>query len=62
MNDLDHTRLTINAISREDVEQSDRLQVSADFKALSRCDDSLEKLVTQLSLESSVTAVSWQII
>ena len=62
MNDLDRTRLTLNAVSREDVEQSDRVRVSADLKASCRCDDCLEKLVTRLSLETSVTAVSWRII
>jgi putative Mg2+ transporter-C (MgtC) family protein len=61
LNDLDHARLTLTAVSREDLEQSGRVQVSADLKASSRCDDCLEKLVTRISLESSVTAVRWQI-
>lgn len=62
VNDLDHARMTLNAVSREDLEQLDRVRVSAELKAPCRCDDALEKLVTRMSLESSVTAVSWRII
>ena len=62
MNDLDHARMTLNAVSREGLEQTDRVRISAELKAPSRCDDSPEKLVARLSLESTVTSVSWRII
>ena len=61
-NDLDHARMTLNAVSSEDLDQLDRVRISAELKAPCRCDDVVEKLLTRLSLENCVTAVSWRII
>jgi len=54
--------LALAALHRKDHEIGDQVDVQADLRVLGRKDEYLERIVTRLSLESSVTAISWRLI
>jgi putative Mg2+ transporter-C (MgtC) family protein len=56
------TPLALIALHSKDHEAGDRVDVQADMKTIGRKDEYLEQIVTRLSLESSVTAISWKVI
>ena len=53
--------LMLRAIHSEDIENSEMVEVIAQFVASKRTDKSMEQIVSRLSMESSVNAVSWRI-
>jgi len=53
--------LMLRAIHSEDIENSEMVEVIAQFVANKRTDKSMEQIVTRLTMESLVNAVSWRI-
>lgn len=53
--------LHLNALDSENIEESDRVEVSAELTADARADKTLEQIVGRLSLEPAVTAARWRI-
>lgn len=53
--------LMLRAIHSEDLENSEMVEVIAQFVANKRTDKSMEQIVTRLTMESLVNAVSWRI-
>jgi len=53
--------LMLRAIHSEDIENSEMVEVIAQFIASKRTDKSLEQIVSRLSMESSVNSSSWRI-
>jgi putative Mg2+ transporter-C (MgtC) family protein len=51
----------LRAIHSEDMENSEMVEVVAQFVANKRTDKSMEQIVSRLSIETSVNAVSWRI-
>jgi putative Mg2+ transporter-C (MgtC) family protein len=62
LHSVDQQNATLNAISREGLEQGGQVRISAELRTHSRNDECLEQLNTRLSLESGVTAVSWRVL
>ena len=56
------TPLTMIALHSLDEEVLARVNVKAYLKSIGRQEESLEQIVTRLSLESGVTAVSWEVV
>jgi len=56
------TPLTLIALHSRDEELLARVNVKAYLKSLGPQEESLEQIVTRLSLESGVTAISWEIV
>ncbi|BAZ07458.1 MgtC/SapB family protein [Calothrix sp. NIES-3974] len=54
--------LKLRSLNSEDVEDSDNVEVEADLLTQERNDEFLEQMVSRLSLEPGITAVSWRII
>jgi hypothetical protein len=52
----------LQAIHSEDVESTDRMRIHAALSMDGRHNEVLEQVVKRLSLESSVSAVSWSIV
>lgn len=52
----------LQSIHSEDVEGTDRMRIRAELSAQGRRNDVLEQIVTRLSFEPSVSAVSWSIV
>jgi putative Mg2+ transporter-C (MgtC) family protein len=53
--------LMLRAIHSEDLENSEMVEVVAQFVANKRTDKSMEQIVSRLGIEASVNAVSWRI-
>lgn len=53
--------IMLRAIHSEDIENSEMVEVIAQFIANKRTDKPMDKTVSRLSMESSVNAVSWRI-
>jgi hypothetical protein len=47
------------ALKSEDIEGTKKMRVAAQIRGLGRQDQAMEQLVARLSLEGSVTSVSW---
>jgi hypothetical protein len=56
------TPLALIALHSKDVEGLDRIEVTAQLKSLGRKDAFLEQIVTRLSLEAGVSAISWELV
>ena len=56
------TPLALIALHSMDLEGVDRIEVTAQLKSLGRKDAFLEQIVTRLSLEASVSAISWELV
>jgi putative Mg2+ transporter-C (MgtC) family protein len=56
------TPLALVALESRDQEGLDRVEVRAYLKSAGRKDEFLEQIVTRLSLEASVTAISWEVV
>ncbi|PMB25938.1 magnesium transporter [Fischerella thermalis CCMEE 5198] len=54
--------LRLRPLHSEDLETPDRVEVEADLVTQERNDTFLEQVVSRLSLEPGVSAVSWRII
>jgi len=54
--------MRLQALQSADTDSVDRMEVRADVTCLGRCDEPLEHLVARLSLEQSISAISWQVI
>ena len=52
---------TLQAIHSEDIEGSDRTRIRAEVSTQGRKHDTLEQIVTRLSFEPGVSAVSWTV-
>ena len=55
------TSLALASLRSEDIEGTNRLKVTARIRGVGRQDQALEQLVARLSLERSVTSVSWAV-
>jgi len=53
--------VALTSISSEDLEPGDRVRVSVSLHAPNRNDHCLEQLVARLSLEATVSSVSWRV-
>jgi putative Mg2+ transporter-C (MgtC) family protein len=62
LQNVGRTPLALLALQSKDHETGDRVDVQADMKVVGRKDEYLEQIVTRLSLEPSVTAISWKVI
>jgi putative Mg2+ transporter-C (MgtC) family protein len=58
---VERNGVSVTSINSEDLETGDRVRISASLRAAGRNDPCLEQLVSRLSLESSVNAVSWRV-
>ncbi len=56
------TPLALVALESRDQEGLDRVEVRAHLRTAGRKDEFLEQIVTRLSLEASVTAISWEVV
>ncbi|MBE9049981.1 MgtC/SapB family protein [Nostocales cyanobacterium LEGE 11386] len=56
------TVIKLRSLNSEDLEDSDNVEVEADLLTQERNDEFLEQMVSRLSLEQGITAVSWRII
>ncbi|MBV8050124.1 MAG: MgtC/SapB family protein [Acidobacteriaceae bacterium] len=56
------TPLVLRALTSEDVDQTGIVEVRAELLSSGRQDGTLEQFVSRLSLEPSVTAVSWEVV
>jgi putative Mg2+ transporter-C (MgtC) family protein len=54
--------VTLHSIHSEDIEGSDRNRIRAEVSALGRKNEIIEQIVTRLSFEAGVAAVSWSIV
>lgn len=61
LNGLANKSLALASLKSEDMEGTPKMKVSAQIRGLARQDEALEQLVTRLSLEPGVTAVSWSV-
>lgn len=52
--------LHLRRLDSANIEDSDRVEVTASVTASVRCDQALEQIVGRLSLEPSVTAARWR--
>ena len=59
---ISQSRAILQALHSEDVESTDRMQIRADLCTQGRSNDVLEQIVTRLSFEPGVSAVSWSIV
>lgn len=62
LQNVGNTPLTLIALHSKDHESSDRVDVKAFLKTVGRRDEYLENIVTRLSLEASVTTISWEVV
>jgi putative Mg2+ transporter-C (MgtC) family protein len=62
LQNIGRTPLALIALHSKDQEEGDRVDVQADMKVIGRKDEYLEQIVTRLSLEPSVTAISWKVV
>ena len=56
------TAMKLRSLNSEDLEESDNVEVEADLLTQERNDNLLEQMVSRLSLEPGISAVSWRII
>lgn len=56
-----HLPVSLYSLKSEDTVHSDRILIDADLSSEGRNDSALEQLVTRLSVEPSVSALSWRI-
>lgn len=54
--------MSLIAVYSDDIESTDRVEVTADVSVVGRPDGRLERIVTKLGLEPGVFAVSWKIV
>jgi len=54
--------VSLQAIHSEDIESSDRMRIRADLSTSGQKNEVLEQIVTRLSFEPGVSAVSWSIV
>jgi len=54
--------MSLVAVYSEDIEATNRVEVTADVTVAGRPDTRLEKIVTRLGVESGVVAVSWKVV
>lgn len=61
MQAIARTSLILSSLKSEDIEGTPKLKVVAQIRGFGRQDQPLEQLVSHLSLESSVSSVSWAV-
>jgi putative Mg2+ transporter-C (MgtC) family protein len=54
--------LVLRALTSEDIDSTGVVEVRAELLSPGRQDTALEQIVNRLSLEPSVTAVSWELV
>jgi putative Mg2+ transporter-C (MgtC) family protein len=54
--------LTLVSLTSRDQPEVDAVEVSADLRTMGRKDELLEQVVTRLSMETGVTAISWAVV
>ena len=55
-------KMTLTAVYTEDVENTERVAVTADVTVVGRPDAELERIVKRVGIEPGVVAVSWRIV
>ena len=58
---VDRNRAGLTSIESEDLENTNRVRVSATIKTPGRNDDCMEQVVARVSLEPTVTSVRWHV-
>ena len=58
---MSQSPLTLTALRSEDIEGTQKMKVTARIRGLGRQDLALEQLVVRLSLDASVSSVSWAV-
>lgn len=58
---ISQSAASLQAIHSEDIENSDRMRISAELSTPGHKNEVLEQIVTRLSLEPGVSAVSWSV-
>ena len=56
---LEKMTAVLQSVSSADVENSDKVQVTAEVRVMGRPDAEFERIVSELSMEPGITAVSW---
>jgi putative Mg2+ transporter-C (MgtC) family protein len=62
LQNISSSTLLLNSLHSEDEESTNRVRVKARLKSMGRKDELLERIVTRLSLEPSVTSIRWEIV
>ena len=62
LQNISSTALLLSSLHSEDEESMNRVKVKARLKSVGRKDELLERIVTRLSLEPSVTSIRWEIV
>ena len=62
LQNISRTPLVLSSLQSEDQEGTNRVMVRGQLKTTGRKDESLEQIVTRLSLEPGVTVIRWEII
>jgi len=55
-------KLVLRSLLSEDTDPSGKLEIRATLVGSGRQDDTLERIVSRLSLEPSVSGVSWELV
>jgi putative Mg2+ transporter-C (MgtC) family protein len=58
---VDQNHVALTSLNSEDLEEGNRVRVSAEIKTADRNDDCLEQIVARVSIEQSVTSVRWRV-
>ena len=60
LNSIAREQLSLRAIRSEDLVDSQKVRVEADLTTDSRCDKLIEQIINRLSLEPSISGISWE--
>jgi putative Mg2+ transporter-C (MgtC) family protein len=58
---VDRANVSLSSLDSQDLENGDRIRVSAEIKSPIRSDKDLEQIVARVSLQKSVTSVRWRV-
>ncbi len=62
LHELNNGPVALTSLSSQDIENSDRVEVNAEILAPSRSRNFLEQIVSRMSLEKTVSAISWRVL
>jgi putative Mg2+ transporter-C (MgtC) family protein len=60
LNSIANEQLSLRAIRSEDMNGSSKVKVEADLTTTGRCDKLIEQIINRLSLEPSISGISWE--
>ena len=62
MNAIQQTGGSVHSLFSEDIEGSDRSRIRAELSHISGNGESVEKIITRLSIEPGISAISWSVL